>query len=290
MKNLRIKLWALIGTELFYLVLFSFCSIKALPEVEHSRFKDAETFHEREILGRPIAETNSKPIAPFTLSDQLMKGYGHDSFIELPPKKISTPSRAASMNVTPMEGHDRGDSTGYDVWTANCHTATNNCIMNDNTHTGALICGGHPEKQWEPAHHTACWRVTEGKTCVFNWGQKRCFNNTKMPPDINNPETLAAAKWACFFGTSKDQFTADGWDGNTRFLPVGQTVEQPGYIACILEVKKSELPIFSKQGSCVQCCSTRIQTWLDQWNKHKIPGDPQTFKSRCEEFCKGYFR
>ena len=95
MKNLRIKISALIVPKHFYLVLFFVCSIKALPEAEKSRVNYAGTSHESETAARPIAESHSKAIAPFTLSDQLMKGYGHDSFIELPPKKLSNTSRAA---------------------------------------------------------------------------------------------------------------------------------------------------------------------------------------------------
>lgn len=199
-------------------------------------------------------------------------------------------------DISPYDGHDvAGSYQNYNVLRANCHTATNSCIDNDRKVTGALICSGKPENQGWPADHTACWRVKNGETCIWNWGFKKCFLGEQMPPDIKQEDAKKAADWVCFN-------RCRGECKEIRFLPAGQKVEIPGSAACIREIKEKQKkssksmfrsilnwrPAFVLEEACKDCCSRRRKMW------NKTPDKPselvgESFEKECTLLCTGYF-
>jgi hypothetical protein len=206
--------------------------------------------------------------------------------------EMSAPRMLADGGVAPQAcdiylGHQLSQCTGYNIWSANCHTAANSMTLQNlgQNDTGVFACQGNPETS--PAYHTINWQVRQSPncpgggncTCMYGWGQSCCWADTAVPPNLNSAAAQNCAAKLCI-----GQYNADA--GTAHFLPPGQLVEIPGPAVCVRQTSGGTNFDPSLKGACLSCCDTRANYWnASQWGRdYKIE-----FLSSCRSLCNGFF-
>ena len=208
--------------------------------------------------------------------------------------------------TSPQDGHSVSNGEHYNIWTANCHTATNGETARDPTHAGPIICLGvplPPPANDDPSsyaqYHTFSYRyslVSSGppvrwRVTFYNWGKSIAVDlakgETPSPkgPDMTEPRFVAAARAFC---GSQYREGAEG----THALPPGTFVEIPGPSVCVSHVSKTKGGSFAPSllSACLACCDARADVWpapaRDRWGG-EVAREP--FRSACNDNCKGFF-
>lgn len=208
-----------------------------------------------------------------------------------PPPAAAAPAMAAcDIHL----GHEDSQCVGYDIWSANCHTAANNfCRLNPDKidRIGILSCTSLAPSS--PAGHTANWEVKpDGEACIYNWGTACCWaTDGAIPPDISQGRGQECAQRAC--GT---QYGVD----TTVTLPAGQLVETPGHAVCAGSQAMRDQYGASASG-CFTCCDERASYW-SSWCRPAPEGgvgptlslaqcfeQRQSFLQQCQILCNGYY-
>jgi hypothetical protein len=183
-------------------------------------------------------------------------------------------------------GHQVSKCIGYNIWSANCHTAANvTTIQNAGAgDTGIYACAGTPETS--PGYHTINWQVRQSPncpdggtcTCMYGWGVPCCFPGTGIPPTINTPAAQACADQLCLGQNTPD--------AGALVLPPGQLVEIPGPAVCVQNVSGGTNFSASNNAACLSCCDDRANAWPgNQWGRnYKVE-----FLSACRSLCNGFF-
>lgn len=182
-------------------------------------------------------------------------------------------------------GHSLPDTWDYNIWASNCHTAANQFVLQcAPSHTcGVVACGGDPTTSI--AHHTINWELRpDGQTCLYGWGQGCCWAGTSNPPVLTGATAQSCVRALCL-----------GQDGpDTRPLPAGQTVEIPGFSACVREAAGRPVNSISVSGanfsdsnrtSCLSCCDRRADAWPVTWGADR----KVEFLRNCQTLCNGFF-
>ena len=265
-----------ITVVLFSLILISARSEQSQQSVGRSEVNRKQLFHgiEKEI-GEWVERRNA-----LDGGEQV----GVDRQLAVGPKMVKTHYLASDIYL----GHADPNPRPYDIWNDNCHTASNAFVLSANSQQrdarGIVVCGGNPTES--AGNHTANWEVlSDGKTCIYNWGKECCYNSRSNPPDIDSESAEACVKLAC-----DDQLGDD-----TRVLAAGELVEIPGASVCVR--KTAGLPInqlsvigaeFSpdKREQCFSCCDSRANSW----NREEWGADRQDqFHNSCLGLCNGFF-
>lgn len=184
-------------------------------------------------------------------------------------------------------GHQLSQCIGYNIWSANCHTAANSMTVQNmgQNDTGIFACAGNPETS--PAYHTINWQVRPSPhcadggtcTCMYGWGQRCCWPDTAIPPNLNSAAARNCASQLCI-----GQYNPDA--GTAHFLPPGQLVEIPGPAVCVRQTSGGNNFDPSLNGACLSCCDERANYWpAAEWGRnYKIE-----FLSACRSLCNGFF-
>jgi hypothetical protein len=202
------------------------------------------------------------------------------------------PQALADGGVAPQQcdiylGHQLSQCIGYNIWSANCHTAANSMTLQNlgQNDTGVFACQGNPETS--PAYHTINWQVRPSPncpdggtcTCMYGWGDKCCWPDTANPPNLDSADAKDCASKLCI-----GQYDADA--GTAHFLDAGQLVEIPGPAVCVRQTSGGTNFDPSLKDSCLSCCDTRANYWdAQKWGRnYKIE-----FLSSCRSLCNGFF-
>lgn len=170
-----------------------------------------------------------------------------------------------------------GRHNDYDVWQANCHTATNTATLESPRTNGAVTCGGNPETN--PGYHTYSYVLApDGATVTyFNWG-KKCGPCSGKPPEQFDPTATD-----CHTRCARD-FCQDQFGRGVRSLPPGTLVESPGPSACLRETEKRTFPA---RPDCETCCDRRADMWAKDNPRYRERGKTSdSFRRACKYLCR----
>lgn len=194
------------------------------------------------------------------------------------PEIVGAPLPPAGI---PENGHNIEFAPAlYNIWSVNCHTEANFFTALASARgipAGILACQGDPESS--PGFHTASWAVAEkGETCIYNYGERCCWDASASSPDIASVRGRQCAQWAC-----GDQYHPD----QTRALPAGRLVESPGPHVCAVGAAGGPLTLLP--GMAIIALSERLRTGAETIRVPPYPSHPEgavlTFTSDRLEAC-----
>ncbi len=194
----------------------------------------------------------------------------------------------------PNVGHGKKTPDRYNIYGAECHTAANRSICNapKGAKVGVLQCQG--SSTMDVRFHTASWYIFKtGKSCIFNWGQKCCWDDAAHPnlPDIAGGRAKTCAQWAC---------GAQYSPAATRPLVADKYVQRTGPFLCLVLTTggRTDLPLDQEAkyhgeellNSCVRCCNEKADFWGGDGGANstaQFQRDREEFRHKCRRVCGG---